>query len=156
MKAGTSRFGLSTIGYLSSFPHFFRLSPGPLFFLPRCIGVRSPLYCWGRGPQGWQTRPSLFLSLFSGGRDASFFLLFFARPTSPPYSSPPSVFVLTCATEHPFGSRGTVHRHDGTHANSPIENGSLGCVGLARRRSTYRVSRKNTRPAKEEQVEAKK
>ena len=83
---------LSTSVYLSSFSHFFHLSP--------LVSYSS--------------------SLSGSG----------ARTRSPSLT-------LTCENlEHPFGSRGTVHRR-ATHANSPIEMASLGCVGLA---GTWRVS----------------
>lgn len=116
---------LSTSGYLSSFPHFFPLSPGSLFFLPlqRCA---YPLYRWGRGPQGWRTFPSCSCP-YSLPAANFFFLL---SPASLPLSLCCSL-VLTCEgsklerLEHPFGSRGTVHRH-GTHANSPIEMAGWG------------------------------
>ena len=120
---------MSTGVYLSSFSHFFRLSL--LFFLP-LVRV-PPLLLGSRAPRVVNLPPPL-LSLFFAGRELLFFfllLLSFLSPFPlfslfPPLSSLSRARFLLLTREnleqHPFGSRGIVHRHDdGTHANSPIE-----------------------------------
>lgn len=90
------------------FTFFSSFSAGLLFFLPLVV-VRVP-------PPPLGSRAPRVVNLLSS-------------PFPLPFSLPPSL-TLTCEPGTPFGSRGTVHRH-GTHANSPIEMASLGCVGLA-------------------------
>lgn len=91
------------------FTFFSSFSAGLLFFLPLVV-VRVP-------PPPLGSRAPRVVNLLSS-------------PFPLPFSLPPSL-TLTCEPGTPFGSRGTVHRH-GTHANSPIEMASLGCVGLWR------------------------